>query len=187
MTKRSYTKNRKPDPRKGIPTGEQSPRRAVARELKAGGMTYAQIGERMGITRQRAQQLVAPTPLMQKKLVARANGKCERCGKGGKLHGHHNNYDGNPGEFLCASCHQLEHLKNMENPEKVSVKKNVSLRQESIEIVRAHGKRIGVKPLSTALNSLIIQFDRMQQPAAPAVAQPAEAPVPAPEPATTAA
>jgi hypothetical protein len=46
------------------------------------------------------------------------------------------------------------------------IKQNVSLTKESFKIVRAHAKRIGVTPLSTALNSLIYQFDQMQKAAA---------------------
>ena len=55
------------------------------------------------------------------------------------------------------------------------IKQNVSLSKESFKIVQRHAKRIGVKPLSTALNSLILQFDQMQKattPVAEAAAQP---------------
>lgn len=58
------------------------------------------------------------------------------------------------------------------------IKQNVSLTKESFKIVRAHAKRIGVTPLSTALNSLIYQFDQMQKATTPAEtpAQPIAAP-----------
>lgn len=61
------------------------------------------------------------------------------------------------------------------------IKQNVSLTKESFKIVREHGRRIGVKPLSTALNSLIVQFDRQQK------AAPATEAQPTPESATEAA
>lgn len=50
-------------------------RRRQARKLKQKGLTYAQIGERMGITRQRAQQLVTIPKSELEKLRAAANGK----------------------------------------------------------------------------------------------------------------
>lgn len=64
-----------------------------------------------------------------------------------------------------------------------AVKRAVSFDKKTFQIVREHGKKVGVKPLSTALNSLIIQFDQMQKAAAP-LAEPAQ---PAPDAAPTAA
>lgn len=88
---------------------KRSPRREIARRLKREGMSYANIGQHMGISRQRAQRLIAPTPLERRELLTRSKGRCERCGKKGeKLHGHHGNYEGAPSEVLCISCHMKE-------------------------------------------------------------------------------
>ena len=60
-----------------------------------------------------------------------------------------------------------------------AVKRAVSFDKQTFRIVREHGKKVGVKPLSTALNSLILQFDQMQKATTPA-AEPAQTPEPAP-------
>lgn len=86
--------------------------KAMARQFKQRGYTYRQIGDSMGVSRQRAQQLLAPTPDERKELLARANGRCERCGKESPtLHGHHKDYLGMPDEMLCPSCHIRSHRK----------------------------------------------------------------------------
>ena len=88
-------------------------RRRQARKLKQKGLTYAQIGERMGITRQRAQQLVTiPKPELEK-LRAAANGKCQKCGKTSKkLDGHHENYNSDKLIMVCVSCHMRQGAKS---------------------------------------------------------------------------
>lgn len=53
---------------------------------------------------------------------------------------------------------------------------SVSLDEKHIKIVERHAKRIGITAFSTALQSIIFQFDQAQK---AAEAKPAEAPAPA--------
>ena len=92
--------------------------RAMAEEYRRTGLTYADIGICMGISRQRVQTLVAPRPWTKKQLYERANGNCELCGrvvgKSGHIHHKWNNPDtdynslGNI-QLLCLSCHMKQH------------------------------------------------------------------------------
>jgi len=85
----------------------RSPRRNVARQLKQAGLTYAEIGERMGISRQRAQQLVRPTTKELAEFVESRGNACEECyATGVKLDTHHDNYIGAPTRLLCTPCHK---------------------------------------------------------------------------------
>ena len=49
------------------------------------GMTYAAIAEKVGVSRQRIQQIVRPSAPIYRKLQQRAKGKCENCGIGNSL------------------------------------------------------------------------------------------------------
>jgi len=87
--------------------GERSPRRQVARELKQAGLTYAQIGEQLGISRQRAQQLVSPTERVLKNMRDGVGNRCQNCGKKcKKLDAHHEDYSASPTRILCSACHK---------------------------------------------------------------------------------
>ena len=55
------------------------PKREQAIALKRSWHTYAQIAEIMGVTRQRAQHLVRPNPLVYAIVVNRADGMCQSC------------------------------------------------------------------------------------------------------------
>lgn len=86
---------------------EHSPRRDEARQLKASGKTYAEVGSIMGVSRQRAQQLVSPALLELRNLRQAAGEKCANCGATDcKLDLHHDDYNGAPTRLLCASCHK---------------------------------------------------------------------------------
>ena len=80
-------------------------------------MTYQQIGDDLGISRQRVQQLIAPPNHIRIRVVRTAQGKCEDCGVqvGHSGHVHHIS---NPEEdyndianlrLLCLSCHMRSH------------------------------------------------------------------------------
>ena len=70
-------------------------------------LTYQQIGETLGISRQRVQQLIAPSNIEREQIIAEAEGKCQKCGiyVGKAGHIHHVDYEGNITEYLCNSCH----------------------------------------------------------------------------------
>jgi hypothetical protein len=94
----------------GKPRGESSPNRAKARKLKIKGLSYAEIGKRLGVSRQRAQQLVAPTPLARKLARAEMGERCAACGATErKLHLHHDSYESAPSRLLCVPCHRKAH------------------------------------------------------------------------------
>lgn len=100
-------------------TGSHKPKRKAqevyglrqkVRELKQQGNTYEEIGNALGIARQRAQQLLAPTSSELAALLERAKYSCENCGATNvKLHAHHSTYDGAPDKILCVSCHRSAH------------------------------------------------------------------------------
>lgn len=87
-------------------------------ELRLKGLTYQEIGEALGCSRQRAQQLVRPDTEIYEWVQRRANGKCEACGTALQSgHVHHkartNEEDYNRLEnlqYLCISCHQKVHV-----------------------------------------------------------------------------
>lgn len=68
-------------------------------QLKAQGITYAQIGRTFGFSRQRAQQIIRPN--------VPAKTICEQCGRPAKTHAHHEKYtpDNDQIKQVCASCH----------------------------------------------------------------------------------
>src|ERR1700722_14788373 len=84
-------------------------RRSETRRLKVDGYTYAQIGERLDITRQCAQNHI--------KIAKETNSveKCELCGKAAESHHrHHTNYQSDAFQILCISCHtKIHNPKNM--------------------------------------------------------------------------
>jgi hypothetical protein len=89
-----------------------SRRRRQARKMKADGSSYSEIGEALGITRQRAQQIVAPTPGERKRFLS-IHHSCHFCGSsegdptGRELAAAHVVY--RTGQIrvvaLCVSCH----------------------------------------------------------------------------------
>jgi hypothetical protein len=92
---------------------ETQRQRAV--RLKKTGFTYTQIGEQLGISRQRAQQLIKPQPLVYAKVVGRADGMCQSCFKiiEGPGHVHHRRLDVDDFNglnnllWVCLNCHPL--------------------------------------------------------------------------------
>lgn len=70
----------------------------TARKMKIDGFTYRKIAETLGVTRQRAVQLLR-VPGVRK-------GLCERCGAACE-HRHHKSYVTDEAQFLCPSCHGI--------------------------------------------------------------------------------
>ncbi len=96
---------------------EKNTRKMEALNLRLSGLTYAEIAQKLGISRQRVQQIIAPPKYIRDLVVGRAHGRCEICGifVGKRGHVHHNsckneNYnDVDNLELLCISCHILVH------------------------------------------------------------------------------
>ena len=89
-------------------------------QMRFKGMSYAQIGKKFGISRQRVQKIISPPPYIRKAVFKKAAGKCQDCGilVGRSWHIHHkgnseNEEDYNDGEnleLLCLSCHAKLHM-----------------------------------------------------------------------------
>ena len=102
---------------------QSSTRRTAAFHLYLQGHTYNEIGLRLGISRQRVQQMVRPPKPLYKAIQERAYNKCEKCGiflKKGVGHVHHikrlgmelDTINGNGNlQYLCGGCHRTAHKK----------------------------------------------------------------------------
>lgn len=85
--------------------------------MRLAGFTYAQIAKKVGISRQRVQQLLSPPKAIRDYVVRKYNGLCQDCGLivGKSGHVHHQN--GNSEDYndienlilLCISCHRKRH------------------------------------------------------------------------------
>ena len=93
-------------------------RREEALKLKLEGHTYAAIGEKLGVSRQRIQQMIAPPQAVRLYIIERANQRCQVCSirVGSRGHVHHtgsttvedfNDIDNLV--LLCPSCHRKVH------------------------------------------------------------------------------
>lgn len=100
--------------------GEKTDRNARMLEMRLQGASYREIGEKFGVSRQRALQILSPPPEIRRMVVDRAGGQCEQCGiivgrSGHVHHGHPTHRDGdwfNSPErlqLLCPYCHHLAH------------------------------------------------------------------------------
>jgi len=86
-------------------------------ELRFAGLSYKQIGDKFGVTKQRIQQLFSPPAAIRRYVVEKANGKCEICGiqvgnRGDVHHRHAQREDFNDIanlQLLCRSCHMQSH------------------------------------------------------------------------------
>ena len=88
----------------------------TATKMFADNATYADIGTTLGVSRQRAQQLIQPRPWVIAALKLRADSKCERChAKISAGHAHHKSRSARPLnhlrnlEYLCRGCHRKAH------------------------------------------------------------------------------
>jgi len=88
-------------------------------QLRLAGLTYQQIANEAGISRQRIQVLLSPPPAIREYVVKKYAGKCAKCGilVGKSGHVHHKNHEDNHYndienlELLCPSCHREKHKK----------------------------------------------------------------------------
>lgn len=126
-------------------------RRDEALKLRLDGFTYTQIGKTMGISRQRAQQLLSPPRAVRALVVERAQGKCEDCGIHVSRSGHVHHIEAQHGDvfdavnnlqLLCPSCHRLAHgpgmLPSKETSEwaKRSIEKKIRVNEAQWEQAR---------------------------------------------------
>lgn len=89
------------------PQKRDNERKNQARSMKQDGMSYADIGRALGISRQRAQQLLSLPHTSRKEFALQKGNRCELCGHPAKkLDAHHNTYAGDPDQLLCTSCHK---------------------------------------------------------------------------------
>lgn len=121
-------------------------------ELRLDGRSYQYIANEAGITRQRVQQILSPPASIRNFVVAKFNGRCNRCGifVGASGHVHHNgdlaieNYDDpNNLELLCLVCHRKAHWG--EKPGGINanlVRKSLGLTQD------AFAAKLGVTPMT---------------------------------------
>ena len=84
-----------------------SKNRRIARRLKAIGMTYVDIGEIMGVSRQRIQQLVSPDENDKKAYIKQYGEVCYfEPSHNGTLNFHHVDYRDQTIVLICTPCHK---------------------------------------------------------------------------------
>lgn len=116
--------------------------RLRALRLRLDGLSFAQIGKMLGVSRQRVQQMTAPTARIRAVVVERAGGKCQGCDLpvGSSGHVHHrlsrgatpDNYnDVDNLQLLCIGCHRAEHP----NPHKDESHAMLAFRQSFREAI----------------------------------------------------
>lgn len=84
--------------------------------MKVSGMTYRAIGQALGVSRQRVQQMLRPPIRVYDQLRRRAANKCEKCGLVFKARGHGHAHHLRYGDFwnvndllyICPACHRSE-------------------------------------------------------------------------------
>ena len=102
-------------------------RRDKALRMRLDGYTYGEIGVQLGISRQRAQQLISPSADIRDAVIHRANGRCQGCGlRVNKMgHVHHKAttgmgcdayHDVDNLELLCIGCHREKHSSHQNCP-----------------------------------------------------------------------
>ena len=102
----------------GKRTDKNIERAQTALLLRLRGLTYVEIGTQLGVSRQRAQQLVRPPHEIYEIIKKRGDGRCEECGvkiASGQVH--HRQADRELSAFneienlqyLCRGCHTKKH------------------------------------------------------------------------------
>jgi len=92
--------------------------RAKLLSLKLEGLSYREAAESVGVSKQRAHQLIAPPRFVREKIVEKFWGECQSCGihvgKSGHVHHVGTEYEDYNDEknllLLCNSCHRQAHL-----------------------------------------------------------------------------
>ena len=139
----------------------------LAKKYKQEGMTYAEIGELLNISRQRVHQLIAGNPTKIKKSVDHSF--CEKCGlKTTRLEEHHLDYLSGSTTFLCQKCHKTAHrLARYAMANRIIyVQRNINLRQEVFDLIEGEAvlRRNGEKGFSLTLNQIILEYFDMRTP-----------------------
>ena len=87
-------------------------------KLRLDGLTYAQIGEIAGVSRQRVQQQLSPPAAIRNFIHKKYGGRCAECGiVSGSGHIHHKTTETHVDDYndvdnlelLCVTCHRLKH------------------------------------------------------------------------------
>ena len=93
-------------------------KRKTALEKRLDGMTFAEIGKEMGVSRQRVEQWLRPPAEIRELVYKLAGGECENCGiKLNQRNGQYHSMNPEIEEFttyahtklLCIACHRKEH------------------------------------------------------------------------------
>jgi len=92
-------------------------KRKLALDKRLIGMTYAEIAHDLGISRQRVQQLICPSPPVRQYVFNKAGGHCEECGTKLGTNGHIHHKEGGAEDYndvlnlelLCLACHRRKH------------------------------------------------------------------------------
>jgi hypothetical protein len=98
---------------RGPNAGRKDSERAFALTLRQQGMSYKQISECVGVSRQRVQQWLRPSSIERASVVGSANGRCQSCGEPVGVSGHVHHQRQNATDYnslsnlqlLCVSCH----------------------------------------------------------------------------------
>jgi predicted nucleic-acid-binding Zn-ribbon protein len=154
-------------------------KRIEATELRVKGLTYAEIGQALGISRQRAQQLVEPNRDVYAFVRTKANWRCETCGVAiinGQLH--HIQATGNTLEnfndidnlrYLCVACHMRAHarprplgpeLPKNEAAQLLGRKGGLSRSEAKVRAAKENGKKGGA-PKKTGQEIVAEAFDKL--------------------------
>ena len=107
--------------------------------LRIEGHTYSEIGKRLGLSRQRAQQLTQPPLVVRRMVASAACGECQRCGMFLMYRGdvHHRSskietpelYNDTANlQYLCKSCHRMAHYDPREH-EKCCARRQLQVRE----------------------------------------------------------
>lgn len=117
--KRYFTHRLKP-PRPRVKSAKAQAHHQRAWELRMSGLTYAEIAQQLGVSRQRAQQLVKPDVYIIHAVKRRAAWRCEECHVHlSQGHVHHRDAHGPTADtyneldnlqYLCARCHVMAHI-----------------------------------------------------------------------------
>lgn len=88
--------------------------------LRLEGRTYQYIADKVGVSRQRIQQLLSPPKAIRDYVVRKYDGYCSKCGiyVGSSGHIHHEGANGEEDyndienlQLLCIACHRGKHIK----------------------------------------------------------------------------
>jgi 5-methylcytosine-specific restriction endonuclease McrA len=156
--------------RNGIAKGRNNEKRLRAIALWLKGLTYSEIGKSLNVSRQRAQQMIAPPRPIWVAVRVRAKGKCQQCGveilNG---HIHHKNATNRTLEdfndfvnlvYLCPGCHRTAHRDpDRIDPETGKPFKTISMRPtpadwELIEALKVKRGATAAKVVRMALRRL---------------------------------